>query len=124
MRIIGKIIAVIRAELLVRKIQREVHRKMIPHLMGRANYGYPFKSKAELHKVRLESSLRLQCTIGDITMAAMASMSEAECNAFLNAVHRDLESRAHLFITYARSRRNEKDEQASSFLPAMPEAMS
>lgn len=120
MSIIGKIIAVIRAELLVRKIQREVHRKMLPHLKGRANHGYPFASKEELHKVRLDSSLRLQCTIGDITMAAMAAMDEVECNAFLDAVHRDLESRARLFITYARSRRKEKDAQSSEFLPATP----
>ena len=86
------------------RIEREINYKIFPHFNGEADHGYPFSSKDGLYKTRLQGSSNLRKMLCDLDSAALNTMQEAECNAFLYIARRDLEERLHQYLKYAQGR--------------------
>jgi len=104
---IGKFFAAIRRQVFFNTIEREMKTKITPQIKGRADYGYPFSSKDELHKKRLEISIELSDTLHELHIAGL-KMPENECNAFLYIAHRDLNDRVKAYLEYARARKEHR----------------
>lgn len=110
MNIIGKFIQNIRQRLFAARIRSEIHGKIFPHIKGRADHGYPFASKDELHKTRLKGSIELWKMLRELDSAAL-KMPERECNAFLYVVNRDFEERLRLYLKYVNAREYQCEPQ-------------
>lgn len=108
MSIITKFLEGIRKSRFAKYIEREIYFKIFPHLNGRADFGYPFSSNNELYKARLQGSSSLRKMLCDLDSAALDTMGEAECNAFLYAAHRDVEERLRMYLNYAQARQRER----------------
>ncbi len=103
MSTIGKFAARIRREKFAANITREIYHKIFPHMNGQADHGYLFSSDKELYKARLDGSSTVRTMLCDLNSAAL-KMPEAECNAFLYIVNRDLEERLRMYVKLANAR--------------------
>ena len=112
MKIIGKFIANVRNKLFTSRTTQEIHFRILPHIEGRADNGYPFSSAEGLFKARLDGFICARETLHAINHAA-GKMSEAEGNAFRYIVARDLNERMRRYLEFAQSREcsSERDTQ-------------
>lgn len=104
MSIIGKFLARMRREKFAANISREIYHKIFPHMNGHADHGYPFTTDDELHKARLQGSIEMWKKLRELDSAAL-QMPDAECNAFLFIVNRDLEERIRMYLKFAHARK-------------------
>ena len=111
MSTIGKFFARIPNEKFAADITREIDQKIFPHINGQADHGYPFSTKRELHKARLDGFIKLRTMLCDLDSAAF-KMPEVECNAFLYLVHRDLEERIRLYLQLVRVQKHDCASQS------------
>ncbi len=104
MSIVGKFLARIRRKRFAANITREIYQKIFPHINDHVDHGYPFSSHDELETVRLKGYLSRVRASNEIELAAN-KMPEAEANAFLYIVNRDLEEQMRMYLKYANARK-------------------
>ena len=117
MSTIGKFFARIPNEKFAAEITREIDQNIFPHMNGQADHDYPFLTKKELYKARLDGSSKLRTRLCDLDSATLKlNMPEVECNAFLYLAYRDIEERIRLYLQLVRVQKH--DYASQSLQPA------
>lgn len=99
--IIGKFFAKIRERLFTARVEREIYRKIFPHLRQEADNGYPFSSADELTREQIRGFLVASKLIRDLEQAG-DKMPAAYGEAFRYVAYRDLNDRLTAYIELAR----------------------
>jgi hypothetical protein len=107
-KIIGKFITKIRQKLFASHVEREIYRKIFPHLRQEADHGYPFKSDEEIVESNMQAFLTAESTLRLIERAA-SKMPQAEGNAFKHITYRDLQQQMWKHVEFAHERMQSSD---------------
>ena len=96
---IGSFLARMRQKHFRNQIEREIYNRLMAHLNGEKDYGYPFSSDAEIDA--LTETLDVESLLGAIETHTQ-NMPKAYGQAFRYLLHRDLHERLSMYEQVAR----------------------
>ncbi len=97
----GKFIANLRQLLFAGRVEKEIRRRILPHLHREADHGYPFSSQDQMVESWMHSALDLEADLSLISKAAL-KLPKPYGDMLCYVAYRDLHERMKMYQELAK----------------------